>query len=59
MQVTRRWRVGKSTDLQHWHPVQTVELGQLSPVHVPDAESSGQAICYYRAAMVEDLLADP
>lgn len=57
MTVTRQWRVEKSTDLIHWTPLQTVALGQLSPIVVPDSGSITQALCYYRAAMVEDVIA--
>jgi hypothetical protein len=56
MTLTRQWRVEKSTDLMHWAPVKTVALGQFSPILINDQDSIGQATCYYRAVMVEDLM---
>lgn len=59
IQTVRQWRIEKSTDLQSWTALSTVALSGPSPVLVPDPESEGTEVCYYRAVQIEDIIPSP
>jgi hypothetical protein len=53
MQLTRKWRIERSGDLRAWEPMETVELGQVSPLQIQDPASASRPQAFYRAVYIE------